>query len=347
MKNSIVVKSKNDEWLFITPIYSLELGKSISKELKIGRVTFIDVTKIPRVRKRLGFPVPLSRINETKFLSNYFKLSKTYAICTFRGDSKDEKLRYDIRKEVEKATHILGFSQLGYCNRRRNSQFGMIDLNTHTELFILNKNEYKSSLCSTKESKILPFRIGKKWLKFHKDFFFLEFLKLIDSKKKMNKKWKDTIIRAAEMSGKSMMSRDLEYAFLWNMIAIEMLLPSQDKYMERLPELAEAFIGWVDYWEDKNYQEKIKDAYLRRCELVHNGNSNNITVEHVIFTDDLLFNLMWNIVTHIDMFPNKESVREFSEKVKSEKLLGVKPQVQPGTLHFMNREYDIDDYLRI
>jgi hypothetical protein len=56
---------------------------------------------------------------------------------------------------------------------------------------------------------------------------------------------------------------------------------------------------------------------------------------------------MWNIITHIDTFPSKRSIIEFSDKVKAEKLLGVKSKVQPKTLKFMNRKLNGNDFIRI
>ena len=45
--------------------------------------------------------------------------------------------------------------------------------------------------------------------------------------------------------------------------------------------------------------------------------------------------------------PNILDSVEFSDKVKAEKLLGIKSKTQPKTLRFMNRELDGDDLTRI
>jgi len=244
--------------------------------------------------------------------------------------------------------NIISASQLGYCSRSNNSQFGLINQRSFVHRLFINKNIFEGHLNSSVESKVLPFQLEKGWLEFHKKFYFFDLVKVISTPNKMQIKWKETLIKAAIMSGKSMQSRDLEYSFLWNMIIVEMLLTEQgDKYSESLPERAEAFIGWVGYWKENNIEETIKKLYSKRCQFVHDGNSNNITVEDVLFTDNLVFNLLYNILKHIDFFPSKKSVVDFSEKVKAEKILGIKSRVQPKTLKFMNRISNDNELKRI
>ena len=337
---------KNSDWLYISPVYNLEISKDLKGELTVGRVIFVDIKKLERIRKRIGLPVVLSKIDKKIPGVNFFKESKTFAIIQFRGIP--EQKEFECRELIENAVAIISSSQLGYCNRNNNSQFGIIKTRGTGNRFFINKNIFEAHLNKFKENKVLPFRLDKDWKEFHKKFYFFDLLKLISSSNKMQKKWKDTIIRAAKMSGKSMQSRDLEYCFLWNMIIVEMLLTEHgDKYSESLPKRTEAFIGWVGYWKEKKFEEKIQSLYKKRCQFVHDGNSKNISVDDVQFTDDLVFNLLWNIIKHIDLFPTKESVIVFSEKVQAEKLLEVKPRIQPKTLKFMNRDFEKNKLKRL
>jgi len=339
-------QEQTGNWIYITPIYKLEISNELKGEFQIGRVVFVSRKKIPYIRKRLGFPSVFSLINKDYPSKDFFEESKTFAFLQFQGIPKEKE--YECRELIEEAVNILSFSQLGYTSRRNNSQFGFIKQRGIVRNYILNRNEFKGTLNNEVESKVLPFRLDENWRKFHDSFFFFDLVSIISSSKKMQKKWKDTIIRAAVMAGKSMSSRDIEFSFLWNMIIVEMLLTEQgDKYSDSLPERAESFIGWVGYWKEKKFEEKIRSAYKKRCQFVHDGNSQNIEVEDVLFTDDLVFNLMWNIVKHIDIFPTKKSVIEFSEKVKAEKLLNIKSKTQPKTLRFMNRETDSNELSRI
>ena len=337
---------KSENWIYITPIYNLEIKKELHREIKIGRVIFADIEKIHLIRKRLGFPSVLSKIKENSNAKDFFKESKTFAILSFNGIPKEKE--NECRRLIEDAINILSFSQLGYCTRRNSSQFGLIQQRSIFKNYILNKDVFSWNIKYSNENKVLPFDLDENWLKFHKSFFFFDLISIISNSNKMQKKWRDTIVRASMMIGKSMQSVDLEYCFLWNMIIIEMLLTEQgDKYSDRLPERAEAFIGWVSNWNEKNYEKKIRELYKKRCEFVHDGNSKNIKVEDVLFTDNLVFNLLWNIVKHINLFPTKESIIEFSDKVKAEKLLGMNSKIQPKTLKFMAKEYCDDDLKRI
>lgn len=337
---------KNSEWLYITPIYRLEIGNVLHGEILIGRVMFVDIKKLPRIRKRIGLPVVVSAIEKRIKPTNFFEESKTYAILKVKG--VPELMENECRRKVEDAVNILSASQLGFCSRSSNSQFGLIKQRSNIIRLFINKTIFESHLNKSVENKVLPFRLDSDWQGFHKDFFFFDFLKILPNTRAIQKKWKDTIVRSVIMVGKSMQSRDLEYCFLWNMIVIEMLLTEQgDKYSTTLPERAEAFLGWVGYWEEKKFEERIRSLYSKRCQFVHDGNSANITVQDVLFTDDLVFNLLLNIINHIHLFPCKESVINFSKKVQAEKLLGVQPKVQPKTLKFMNRDLNREDLKRL
>ena len=337
---------KHSEWIYITPIHRLEIGEILHGEIKIGRVIFVDVKKLSRIRKRIGLPIVISKIEKKFHGPKFFKEAKTYAIIVFKGIPELEE--NNCRKIIEDAVNIISASQLGYCSRHNNSQFGLIKQRSDVSRLLVNKTVFESQLKNSVENKVLPFRLNNDWYEYHKDFFFFDLLKLINNPSKVQKKWKDTLIRAAIMIGKSMQSRDLEYCFLWNMIVIEMLLTEQgDKYSTSLPERAEAFIGWIGYWKENNYEESIKELYAKRCQFVHDGNSSAISINDVLFSEDIACNLFWNIIKHIKIFPSKQNIIDFSEKVKAEKLLGVKPKVQPKTLKFMRRLENDDEIKRL
>jgi hypothetical protein len=131
------------------------------------------------------------------------------------------------------------------------------------------------------------------------------------------------------------------------MIALELLLTKQgDKVNETLPTRAEAFLGWTGFWAVENFADRIQKIYGKRCKLVHQGERDLIKRKDLLFTDDLLFNLLVNIVGHHLIFSNKESIIEFSNKVQAEHLLGVKPKTRPKTLHYVHNYYS-EEILRI
>ena len=63
---------KNSEWLYITPIYRLEIGNVLHGEILIGRVMFVDIKKLPRIRKRIGLPVVVSAIEKRIKPTNFW-----------------------------------------------------------------------------------------------------------------------------------------------------------------------------------------------------------------------------------------------------------------------------------
>jgi hypothetical protein len=327
----------NGNWVFITPIYNLELSKEINGEISIGRVLFVNRKKIPNIRKRLGFPCVFSKLNEEN--KRFFETAETFAFLPFSGSRHHNNEEYE--KIVEDSVNILAFSQLGYYSRKRIRQLGLSKGNILMNNLILKKNTFESIGESRIKNNVRFLNLGTSWKNFHKEFFFFDLISILYSRQeKMQKSWKETIERAVIMSGKSLRSLDLEYSFLWNMIIIEMLLTEQgDKYSERLPERIEAFLGWIDCWQKDGFQERIKELYAKRCKFVHDGNSKSISKEDLQFTDDIVFNVLWNIIKHISIFPSKKSIIEFSDKIKAEKILNVKSRVLPKTVMFLNREY--------
>jgi hypothetical protein len=180
------------------------------------------------------------------------------------------------------------------------------------------------------------------------EVFFLRLLRILNDDIKVWRSWRHDLERASVLIGQSQCSSDIAQGFLWNVIALELLLSERgDKYTDILPKRAESFLGWVGFWQTDNYADKIAEIYKKRCDFVHRGRREDITVEDLLFTDDLLCNLLLNLVRHIDRFPCKQAVIDFSQKVEAEHILGVKPQVRPKRLMFMSRTYSQHDYEEI
>ena len=99
---------------------------------------------------------------------------------------------------------------------------------------------------------------------------------------------------------------------------------------------------WLE--NGKYLDQQIRDAYQKRCLLVHRGQREVIAPKDLLLTDDLMLNLLWNIVAHIDLFPSKNAIIDFSRKVEAGRTLGVKPRVRPKTLTFLKPSYQDEDY---
>ena len=167
---------------------------------------------------------------------------------------------------------------------------------------------------------------------------------MINGEYKIEKYWKETIRNAAVYIGKSWSTKNINDAFLFNVIALETLLTeNHDKYRAELSSRIKSFIGWVGYWSTENYENRINEIYTKRCKLVHEGRFDLINADDVLFTDDLLFNNIDNIINHIILFNSKEKIIEFSKKIEAEHLLGIKGKTRPKTIRFMHKNYNDKD----
>lgn len=341
------IEDQNGDWIFISPIKGVELSKDIGGEITIRRVTFISSNKLSRVRKRFDLP-DNKELKGSPIFGGFFNSHKTFAIIKFKGKPSDKK--NGCSKIIESELSILVASLLGWRTRKYAAGISLLSskvINYKTNIY-LKKGEIAGSLNNSVVTNPIPLVLDKQWKKFHSHFFFNKLIKVINQKEDISSTWRETLERASVMIGQSQNSNDLAFCFLWNMIVIEMLLTEQgDKYSEKLPERIESFLGWAGYWEDENYSSRIKELYSKRCAFVHDGNKKEITAKDLLFSDDLVFNLMHNIIRNIKIFSSKKNIIEYSDKVKCEKTLGLKSKLQPKSLKISIKEYSIDDFKSI
>ena len=152
--------------------------------------------------------------------------------------------------------------------------------------------------------------------------------------------WRKDIVNAAILAGKSQQCRELPTAFLCNMFAIETLITQQgDKYSNDIPLRIESLLGWVGFWETDKYEERIRELYKKRCALVHQGNLKVVNIEDLLISDDLILNLFVNLISNLKLFPKKEALIDFADKVDCERRLCVKSKVRPKSLQVIQRTY--------
>lgn len=347
------VKDSKSSWVFITPIYNLELTDAVTNEIQVRRVTFISSEKLIRIRNRLGIKKvhinsiseKLKKVNITG-LDNYFKKYKSFAILRKSGVPK--KIKASCFRIIQEELMILAFSQLYYQNRRFTGFLGLAgehDFSAVNHLFLDS-----SSSSFIKGSRLLrsfsPLTLDKEWLDYHKKLYFFKLLKLFNGKNSVSPKWKNEILRATILIGKSINSSNIAHSFLWNIIALELLLTQQgDSYSIVLPKRIETLIGWHADWDPKDDKEKITRLYKLRCQYVHDGNSENITKQDLLSTDTLVFNILGNIVGHLKTFGSKNELIAFAEHSEARRLLGLKQKIHPK-LFFVKKSYtkaDIED----
>ncbi len=345
---------KYGDWIFITPIDGLRLTKDVNEEFIINRVTFVSREKLPRIRKRLGLPATLSNLTEIisqndkgfkRIVKDFFKSYKTFAVLPYKGRPKEKQK--DCIRIVREELSILSLAQLGWSTRKFNKRieiktsdkalvYKTIDINKH-------QKEFTHGLKTTFNP--VPFELDKEWISFHKRFFFFELLKIIRGESPVSKKWRTILHRASVMVGQSQNSNDLTFCLLWNVIALEMLLTREgEKISDKLVSRCEYFLGWNEDWINEKYETRIREIYKKRCDFVHNGDIKLIEIKDLLFTDDLIFNILNNIVRYKTKIKDIKDIFDFSEKYEAEKILNQKSKYQFGKFELLRKHYTEDDY---
>jgi hypothetical protein len=109
----------------------------------------------------------------------------------------------------------------------------------------------------------------------------------------------------------------------------------------------EYFLGWNEDWKNEKYDSRIREIYKRRCDFVHNGDIKLIEVKDLLFTDDLIFNILNNIVRCRNQIKDINDIFEYSEKYEAEKLLNQSSKYQFGKFELMRKHYTDEDYKEI
>lgn len=345
------IQDIHGSWTFILPVYNLRLTDVVKNEILVNRVTFITIKKLVRVRKKFGIRKKISELR-TKSVSSDFLSNDEQVVAIVRHGGKPAEIQTIAIRLITEELEILCVSQLGHTKRRFNAYPSIYSGNNSRLSFLCLNTGQDATLSSHQVAgKMGSLALDENWCQWQNRFFYFKLVKIIKKEIVVDPSWRDSLYRASRLIGQSITTNNLAQAFLLNMIAIELLLTRQgDKYTEVLPKRIEAFIGWVGYWHLDNYEEKIKDIYQKRCKYVHDGNDSNIEIKDLLFTDDILLNVMLNLVLHHKIFSSKEQIVNFSEKLEAEHILGIvgnKSKIRPKTFSFLAKSYDENDYKKI
>lgn len=335
----IPIKKASKKWMYIAPISRVILTDATKNEFRINKIKLITTKKLLRNKKRFGLSKVFENKNK-KLIDDFFTLSETYAITWGSGEADDARII--CRKIVRKELAILAISQLGYGNRRLGPYPTIYGEGTikKVEELLISTNGNGINISGQVTGNMQNLVLHGHWLKFQKETFFVKLLKILRGEIKVSKNWQENIERACFLIGQGLGSNDVSQSFLWNMIALESLFKDKnEKFSTEFPKRAEAFLGWLGFWKDSKYEDRIDELYKKRCDFVHEGKRDEIIVEDLLFSDNLVYNLINNLVLHISLFPNKQSIIDFSRKVAAEHTLGIKSKIRPKTLTYMPKNY--------
>jgi hypothetical protein len=327
------VANSDRRWALIVPVHGLYLTEIVNREFRVDRVLFVHRDKLPYVRKRLGFGIRVSELKkETPAGNEFFEIQPAYAVV--RGTGTQEEVEQQLLELVREELSLLTLSQLGYSSRRQMGPIvpavgarraGMIYM-------VCRLSDMTGRLILRPKGPTSDMRIDKLW-KDHQDrTFFTKLLKILRGETKVSGSWRKELRRASVLLGESVGSDDPFKSFLWNMVALEMLLTRNEKgeMREILPKKVEALIGWSPFWQEGGYEERIRDAYDKRNRLLHQGRRDEVTAQDLAFLDHILVNVLANLVSLPKLFRSKDDVLAFPKRLEAERILGVRrPRSRP------------------
>jgi len=114
--------------------------------------------------------------------------------------------------------------------------------------------------------------------------------------------------------------------------------------MEDLAKRVEIFLGWAGFWgHDKDFIAKVEDMHKVRHRIVHQADLSELRLDHLLFSDDLVFNLLLNLVKQYQLFKRQGDVIEFCRKIEAERILKLKPRVRPKSFRATAPRYSDKD----
>ena len=334
-----------DQWTIIAPVEHVELFPAVNEEFRICDVTLITTKALTRRRRRFGLPHRIAKLRTSKsgwIATGIIDESSVVAVMRLSGSSDEcePKAVTAIRDELA----LLSASQLFFTKRQTvaaPSIKGERSTATTAQLWLGSSGSLMRPMKVV--GPAVPLQMEGDWLHFQKQGFFSGLLRILRGEVHVAKSWRDELRRAAILVGLSQSATCLADAFLWNMIALELLLTRQgDRVGDTLPSRAEAFLGWSIDWRTEGIEQKIRAAYERRCRMVHQGFRDGLTGRDLYFTDDLIFNLLVNLVARPEVFSSKDQVVEFARRVEAQRLLGLQPDLKGMSI--TRRRYSARDY---
>lgn len=340
------VQEVHDQWTVMFPVQGLYLTPAIKREYKINDVLFIDREKLIKCAEKLRVPQKVFKIkSEARFFRDAFEDVRTYALVRRTG-TPDELTRPTIELG-EEALSILAASQLGYGRRNSNARLSFTSSTAAETLeqFFFAPNQQLSLGKGAKRHPYSRMTLDDRWLQYNKHGFFTKLVTIMHDEQAA-RGWRNLIRRVLALIGESQNERTPHKALVWSWCALEaLLLGETNKQIENLIERIEALIGWIKLWNDRSYKKLLNDIYSKRNKLMHQGQRDIITMQDVLFLDEILLNVLVNIASHPKIFREQNDIINFAARVRAEHLLGIKPKVRPKTMSYIARHHMDEDYI--
>lgn len=350
------------DWLFVTPVRNLAIEQDLRRRVVIGRVEFIRPDRLAYMRKQFRIAYRISRLRRAvPYFDKIVKGEEALAVLhvKLKGGQDFKEVTQECLPVIRDATAILSLSRCVYSRRRYREIFG-IDVQSARawqDYAFLEKGAAptelgpRALLGGELEGAYKPFILNKQWWDFHsKHGFFFALLDILygNKRKEVSHGWRERLEHAALFAGRGWQTPDPVQAFLYNIFALETLLLESGGKTEDLAKRVEAFLGWAGFWgQDESFTRKVEDMHKVRHKIVHQADTAEFTPDHLLFSDDLVFNLFLNLVKHVGLFKKQEDVIEFCRKVEAERILGLKSSVRPRSFRALAPRYTDKDKAEI
>ncbi len=339
-------------WTLLLPVHNLEISSDIGGEIKIENILFISAKKITRVRKRLGINKPISfyqNVFRTPLPKKQFlKSAKVYAVIRTTREA-DDNLTKEF-KRFKDAIYLLATSQFFRHRRNQRILFGspeyaniLID-----DYYLFDCKSEKSNWNSLRIDPLQPYLLDKQWKDFMKNHFFPNMLKVINSQTQVTNRWQYIIRKASILAGQSHFARNNWEAFLYNIIALELLLTNRGEDIKaKLTERLIALFGWITNEDSAVWEKLIDKIYGLRSDFVHKGSFEAITIQDVVTSDTLLYNLLYNICCQTKFIKSKNDIIALSDRLNARKTLGLPYIDRPKKLRYTRHSTTIREFKKI
>lgn len=331
------------------PIYNLVIGNDIGGELKVGDVTFISGEKVPRARRRLGLRIKASELQSDGAKSGrppFFALAESYAFLRSRN-SPGKPGRMEFRR-IRQAVFLLASSQFYREGRDRRTMFGGPEYGAFmTDEYAFTSPAGEPLRTWLRLKSVEPYVIDKRWKGFLKYHFFPRLIPIVNRESGVTSEWAARVKRAAICAGQSHRARMRWEAFMYDMIGIEILLTRQgDRFPDALIERLLALFGWRTKEDPTPWRDMVSRLYQLRCDFVHEGLMDDVTMKDIVDADMILANLLYTVCAMSKRIRSTRDIVKLAEELQARRTLGLKPR-RPRALTFQSMTVDDEDLKKL
>lgn len=298
-------------WLVIVPMMNLHISDDppINGRWEVRDVLFLSKAALRTHLQPPNIQQPLGAATKSRI----FDGSRSFAVLEQNGTPDD--IRRRVFRELRSASEILAATAAFYSSRHHSCGFTLRGYPFATAKFdtFLDLNGTMVAGNWSQRGMLMPFELDATWHNAISKRGIIDlFARLNDPR--LAPDWRRQIGSAAAMLGRSLMSLDLADAFLLDVIGLETLLTRQRERNGRvLAQRIKGMTGWHLRTHRPAYEAEIAQIHSIRCEIVHDSDYSNLTIESLLLADMYLANSLLNVVRLPAQFPDKATLANLTD----------------------------------